>query len=364
MKIFLSWSGKRSQKFAELLNNFLKEMIDELDPWYSPNDIKKGQRWSQEIGKKLNECNYGIICLTPENQNAPWIQFESGAISKLLTESSVFPILTCGLQNDDIKGPLNQFQSTEFNKIEMLKLLKTLNESLPENGISKEVLEKRFKNSWNEFATKVQNELNKIQFENTSDSFQEILNALQDSQLPDPKTTITTYFKSGFESHTIYSTSLKVAKKRLLIFGRKNRKLFDKEYSDFFERLNNRLINGFEFRCLFLDPNSKEEVIRTAHQEQEFKEELLRCIKKANNILSNNGIIINKTFRFYNFQRSISFIIIDDAVLFRPIEYDKNGIAKKLTKASFSMTSVSTSQGEILLSNFEEFWKSGNEKNL
>jgi hypothetical protein len=48
----------------------------------SKEDIEAGQRWSVEIESHLDASAIGIICVTPENQSEPWLNFEAGAISK------------------------------------------------------------------------------------------------------------------------------------------------------------------------------------------------------------------------------------------------------------------------------------------
>lgn len=360
MEVFISWSGKRSKSFAKNLKRFLKDVLHPIKPWFSSEDIYKGNRWSVEIGKKLDQCSYGLICLTPENQERPWIQFEAGAISKSIKDGKVFPILTCGLGNADLKGPLTQFQSTIYNKVDFFKLITVLNEGMDEYKKEPEHLKSSFEHFWDKFADKVNRELSEIQFSNTSDIFPQILEALQSSSdLPSPEIGMNTYFKSGFESHVIYNTALRLAKNRLLIFGRKNRKLFDKEYDSFFQKLNHRLKGNFEFKCLFLNPESEENVLKRAHEDEDFLQQLDNSIESAISVSQKNNIDVDEVFRFYDFQRAFSYIIVDDAILFRPIEYDDNGFTKRLTKASFTLTSTTTSDGKILLENFEKYWRRG-----
>jgi hypothetical protein len=48
----------------------------------SAADIDKGAKWSTEISRELEQANFAVSCLTPENLNEPWLLFEAGALSK------------------------------------------------------------------------------------------------------------------------------------------------------------------------------------------------------------------------------------------------------------------------------------------
>ncbi len=115
MRIFISWSGERSKALAEVLRQWLPGVIQAVQPYYSPDDITKGARWSEEIAKVLEESRVGIICLTRENLDAPWIVFEAGALSKKLEKSKVSPILF-GVEPTDLTGPLIQFASSQVRE--------------------------------------------------------------------------------------------------------------------------------------------------------------------------------------------------------------------------------------------------------
>ena len=67
MKIFISWSGLRSQALAEALRDWLPLVLHYAEPWLSKSDIKSGDRWSIEVAKELQETNFGVICVTREN---------------------------------------------------------------------------------------------------------------------------------------------------------------------------------------------------------------------------------------------------------------------------------------------------------
>jgi hypothetical protein len=47
----------------------------------SQDDIETGSGWLARIKNELEATSYGIICLTPQNLDAPWLHFEAGALS-------------------------------------------------------------------------------------------------------------------------------------------------------------------------------------------------------------------------------------------------------------------------------------------
>lgn len=129
MKLFISWSGEQSHKIALALRDWLPYVIHFADPYVSSEDIDKGARWSTDIASELEKSNFGILCVTNENFEAPWLNFEAGALSKTIDKSRVAPLLF-GLKRSDIKsGPLLQFQSTIAEKDDVRKLLDSINDT-------------------------------------------------------------------------------------------------------------------------------------------------------------------------------------------------------------------------------------------
>ena len=111
MKVFLSWSGHKSHQVALVLRDWLPSVIQSIMPYVSSEDIDKGARWSTDIAKELEDSTYGILCVTKENLEAPWLLFEAGALSKMMDKSSVCPFIF-DLKRAEVKGPILQFQST------------------------------------------------------------------------------------------------------------------------------------------------------------------------------------------------------------------------------------------------------------
>ena len=127
MKIFISWSGEKSKEIAEYLKKWIEQIIQSAEPWISV-DIDKGKKWNQEISQNLEDSKIGILCVTRDNINAPWMLFEAGAISK--SSDSYVCTFLIDLSPTDLTGPLSIFQATKFNKEDVFKLLTTINERI------------------------------------------------------------------------------------------------------------------------------------------------------------------------------------------------------------------------------------------
>lgn len=149
MEVFLSWSGERSRYLAKSFNEWLPSVLQYVNPYMSEQDIGLGTRWSTDIEDNLRSNNFGIVFVTPENIDAPWINFEAGALSKNL-QSRLVPII----YNSDVtllsSGPLKQFQSVKkFDKASIYDLIKNINSVADDDyKLSQERLESSFEKWW------------------------------------------------------------------------------------------------------------------------------------------------------------------------------------------------------------------------
>jgi hypothetical protein len=148
-QLFISWSGDLSHKVATHLHEWIPTVLQSAEPFLSSTDIEKGSRWSDHVAKKLEECGFGIIVLTPGNLYAPWILFEAGALSKMVGRGQVSSLLI-GLDLVDVKQPLSQFQNTKFERNDVYKLIGSINRAGP-NPLKEEVLQRAFSALWPEF---------------------------------------------------------------------------------------------------------------------------------------------------------------------------------------------------------------------
>ncbi|PFR60366.1 hypothetical protein COK36_12640 [Bacillus cereus] len=157
MKVFLSWSGNESKQLAGIFKDWLPNVIQYVKPYMSAQDIAMGERWNNNITNNLEQSDFGLIFVTPFNINAPWINFEAGALSKTI-HSKVIPIL----YNADVmilnQGPLKQFQSAKkLDKENIFSLLQSINESNEVGKLSGERLEKSFEMWWPDLEKEIGN---------------------------------------------------------------------------------------------------------------------------------------------------------------------------------------------------------------
>jgi len=98
------------------------------------------------VGKELEQSNFGVLCLTRENLDAPWLVFEAGALSKVVATSAVCPYLL-DVEVSEISGPLSQFQAKRSDKAGTLDLLRAIN-AKSEIALDESRLTQAFENLW------------------------------------------------------------------------------------------------------------------------------------------------------------------------------------------------------------------------
>jgi hypothetical protein len=147
MKVFIAWSGGRSRQVAFALRDWLQPVIQSIQPFMSERDISAGERGLNVLGAELKEVNFGIICVTPENQEGRWINFEAGAIGKAVDVARVIPYLL-GMKGSQLLQPLAQFNWVTADKEGTRKLLNSINQSEHERPLPEKTLAGTFEHWW------------------------------------------------------------------------------------------------------------------------------------------------------------------------------------------------------------------------
>lgn len=148
MKVFISWSGHKSFEVAKVLKEWIPLVIQGIEPYFSSEDIDKGARWSTDIAKELETASFGILCVTKDNLESQWLNFEAGALSKAIDKAKVCPFLFDLKPSDISNSPILQFQMTNIDQDDMLKLFRSMNDCLGDKGLDESRLEKSFKTFW------------------------------------------------------------------------------------------------------------------------------------------------------------------------------------------------------------------------
>lgn len=127
---------------ADALHWWLPNVLQVLKPFVSQQDIDKGARGELVIGNELADTNVGIVCLTPENLQKPWVLFEAGALSK--TANAYLCTFIHELTPAQIERPLGAFQHTKNEKEDIRKLCVTLNKLLSPHNLEMQRLNETF----------------------------------------------------------------------------------------------------------------------------------------------------------------------------------------------------------------------------
>lgn len=186
VRVFISWSGELSRALAHTFSEWLPSALQFTKPYFSPNDIDKGVRWSSDIEKELLESSVSLIFLTRENLQSSWIMFEAGAISTKVKVGRVCPIVF-DMEPTDVQGPLAQFQATKFEKYEILKLLQTINSAAESDSLPDAPLTKVFEKWWPDLDSDIRsiisqsnkNHKNKPKLRDERDLLEEILSIVR-----------------------------------------------------------------------------------------------------------------------------------------------------------------------------------------
>jgi hypothetical protein len=154
MKVFISWSETRSEYVAKALSEWLKDVIQTIDPWISKH-IDSGVTWARELAEQLEQTSFGVACVTPENQFAPWILFEAGAITKKSSKSFFCPYLI-DMKETDLQLPLSSFQGNLANRDGTWALVQSINKAQADHILDDKTLERGFTRCWPEFEKTLQ----------------------------------------------------------------------------------------------------------------------------------------------------------------------------------------------------------------
>lgn len=152
--LFISWSGPLSRAIANIVHEWLPTVIQAADPFMSEKDIDAGARGLDEISTQLKDIQVGVMCLTASNQTSAWLNFEAGALSKMINKTYVIP-LAFDIDKGQIKQPLGQFQAKQFTESDILQVVITINKAIG-SPLKEERLKIAFGMAWSNLAQDIE----------------------------------------------------------------------------------------------------------------------------------------------------------------------------------------------------------------
>ena len=364
MQVFISWSQPTSRQIAEILKDELYSFFNEkIEFWFSSTDISAGDVAINSIIDSLQKSDIIITCLDSSNFNKTWIYFETGVIfgrNYNKEKHVVFPIIFDDISFDDFKGtPFTYFQLKIFNKDNLKKILEEINDLYKiQNGDyarNLNTFQTRFKETWNKLNKQINtNIMKKCSKSGSMITTKNIVDKLSHYKaFPAPSLGSVIKYDSGFETNYFYDFLLENAKKRLYIYGRKNKKLGDKTFKDKFKKI---LDNKIDLKILFLNPNSNYAKDKKAQDIASFKSALIACILDISERFKKNNLDISHYCRMYDEQRASEIIIADEVVFYKDLAYSTEGKPLHFTNESFYITSVDSLLGKKYYDIFDITW--------
>ncbi len=124
-RIFIGWSGSRSNLVAKALKYWLQCLSHDIEPWVSNLDLKPGRGWWEELETELRQSTAGILCISPENRDSPWLNFEAGALARSVERKLIIPY-AIDMEASEISHPIRFFQGVKATQSETSKMASAL----------------------------------------------------------------------------------------------------------------------------------------------------------------------------------------------------------------------------------------------
>lgn len=147
---FISWSGHAAKEKAAALKRLIKDVLPEANVFMSDHDIPVGSLWLDTITSALDRSIAGVVIVTADNVDSPWLHFEAGALSNRVERRMVIPLLS-GVEITAISAtPLSAFQAVPLNKDNICKICESFASAL---GIVREggAIGRAFGKFWSDY---------------------------------------------------------------------------------------------------------------------------------------------------------------------------------------------------------------------
>jgi hypothetical protein len=172
--------------------------------------------WLRDISDNLASAEMGLICVTNDNMNSQWLNFEAGALwNRFAAGIPICPVLL-DLVPSELNGPLSLFQSKRFEEPDMKALCRLLAEK---TGLPRERVDISFKAIWPRLQSEVASDLKSIVVPNTE---------------PTPPSKVEQNLSNEFEGAALHIMSYLNHNKFDMVSFERIRENIDSDYSDEF----------------------------------------------------------------------------------------------------------------------------------
>ncbi len=152
--VFLCWAEQRAKQLALFLRDWLPNVVPQIAPWMSEEDIGKGSRAATNILETLDRAPIGIIIVTPENIGAPFLNFEAGALAKSAKTRQLACPYLLDITKTQVVGPLTLLQLTDATEEDTRRLVNDINTATDEPLETAQV-NRFFNNEWKNLQAKI-----------------------------------------------------------------------------------------------------------------------------------------------------------------------------------------------------------------
>jgi len=123
VKVFISWSGEKSRRVANVLRDWLPTVIQAVQPWLASADVASGARWEESFKSALSSSDAGILCITRSSVPSIWLQ--AGALIQSVGRERVILVLI-DASPANLPSDLNEIQIINWNRMGIISLFHTL----------------------------------------------------------------------------------------------------------------------------------------------------------------------------------------------------------------------------------------------
>mgnify|MGYP000004652671 CR=1 FL=1 len=355
LTIFISWSRNPAKDIADKLQILLDKIFPNPDIEFflsssGKNEIVAGEDFRNKLDNNLMDSNFGILILTKNNFERPWMMFEAGALSKGDNKSRIIPLFF-DRDNRKIESPIEKFQNIEYNKEGLLKIIFSITKSLYDSDElgdnQKQLLENQLDTNWKSFKNDIDIILEKeytYEIENIQDDVATIM--LDEKAYENILPRREKHFQELIDN-LIYDKS-----KRIIIFGGISTILRDEksiiEFSSW-------LVRNQESKLFFCYENERVASIRAKevntkalnkgneniiNVENEVKKRKAEVLKMKETFLKNTGELQQNNLYFVEVNETVtSYITIHDTTIFMTPVLDKRGSDTFTFKLNYSAMS-------------------------